>query len=78
VNNLYAVAFADGGLLPVSAADDPLVEFDGEALWRKRKLSDEFGHRDWGGHVARFAVYLDQQGCQSSFQQASGLMYDTA
>jgi hypothetical protein len=61
MNNLYAVAFIDGGLLPVGAADDPVVQLDGEAFGRERELLDEFGQRDCVRHVARFAVDLDQQ-----------------
>jgi hypothetical protein len=78
VNDLDAVAFVEGRLLPVGAADDPLIQFNREAFGRKREVRDEFGHSDGSGYVSRFAVDLDLQVFQSSFQTASGLMNNAA
>jgi hypothetical protein len=75
VNNLYAVAFVDSGLLPVGSADDSLVQLDGEAFGRERQMFDEFGQRELICYVSRFAVDLDQQ--VFPFLSASGLMNDT-
>ena len=61
MNDLDLIALTDAGLLPVGAADDSLVQLNGEAFGRKREMIDEFGKCDRICHVPRFAVDLDQQ-----------------
>lgn len=75
VNDLKAVAVVDDGLRPVGAADDPSIEFDGEAFGRERQMADELGESDGVWNVARFAVDLYEQVFRS---RTSGLMDDAA
>lgn len=42
MHNLDAVAFVEGGCLPVSPSDDLAIEFDGEAFGREFEMFDEF------------------------------------
>jgi hypothetical protein len=62
MNDLDAVAFDEAGVRPVGAAHDLAVEFDGQALRRKRKMIDETVEGQMIRHFAHLSVDRDSQG----------------
>jgi len=74
MNNLDAVALCEKSAGPFGAANDRVVEFDGEAFGREREQFEQLREVDAFRHVARFAVDLDVQGSVIPFRRMNSFL----
>lgn len=75
MDNLYAVAFGQCGLLPVGAADDFAVAFDRQTFGRERESPDEGKERLARFDFAAFSVDFD---AKEFYQPLSAGLYDAS
>ena len=61
VDYLDAIPFFEDDLLPVGSSDHLVVEFNRQALRRKREMMYQLSDGERSKHVARFAVYFYEQ-----------------